>query len=65
MIPSDIDILITHGPPVGHGDLCQDGNRAGCVQLLHTIQQRIHPRYHVFGHIHEGKATNTMCDNDL
>ena len=24
-IPEDIDVLITHGPPIGHGDLCQLG----------------------------------------
>ena len=39
----------------GHGDLCTHGGRAGCVNLLLTIQQRVRPAYHVFGHIHEGK----------
>ena len=38
----------------GHGDACFDGMRAGCVELLSTIQQRVKPLYHVFGHIHEG-----------
>jgi len=52
-IPSDTDILVTHGPPLGFGDLCKRGNRAGCVDLLHTVQQRVKPKYHVFGHIHE------------
>lgn len=54
MIPSDTDILITHTPPVGHGDLCCSGVRAGCVELLSTVQNRVKPKYHVFGHIHEG-----------
>ncbi|XP_065359452.1 UPF0046 protein C25E10.12 [Calliphora vicina] len=53
-IPSDIDILVTHTPPVGHGDLCCSGVRAGCVELLTTIQKRVKPKYHVFGHVHEG-----------
>uniref|UniRef100_A0A1I8NXL7 Calcineurin-like phosphoesterase domain-containing protein n=1 Tax=Stomoxys calcitrans TaxID=35570 RepID=A0A1I8NXL7_STOCA len=53
-IPEDIDILVTHTPPVGHGDLCCSGVRAGCVELLTTIQKRVRPKYHVFGHIHEG-----------
>ncbi|XP_067012199.1 metallophosphoesterase domain-containing protein 1 isoform X2 [Anabrus simplex] len=53
-IPEDTDILITHTPPVGHGDLCCSGVRAGCVELLSTVQQRVKPKYHVFGHIHEG-----------
>ena len=26
----------------------------GCVDLLHTIQTRVRPKYHIFGHIHEG-----------
>lgn len=54
LIPSDVDILVTHGPPIGHGDLCRGGGRAGCVQLLQTVQERVRPKYHVFGHIHEG-----------
>lgn len=53
-IPSGVDILVTHTPPVGHGDLCCSGVRAGCVELLSSVQQRIKPKYHVFGHVHEG-----------
>ncbi|XP_039289427.1 UPF0046 protein C25E10.12 [Nilaparvata lugens] len=52
-IPSGTDILVTHTPPLGHGDLCCSGIRAGCVELLSTVQQRVQPKYHVFGHIHE------------
>lgn len=54
LIPENVDILLTHTPPVGHGDLVCSGIRAGCVELLNTVQQRIKPKYHVFGHIHEG-----------
>ncbi|KAI0224897.1 Metallophosphoesterase domain-containing protein 1 [Lamellibrachia satsuma] len=53
-IPEGIDVLVTHGPPVGYGDLCSSGLRAGCVELLSTIQHRVRPKFHVFGHIHEG-----------
>lgn len=53
-IPSDTDLLITHTPPLGHGDLCCSGVRAGCVELLSTVQKRVKPKYHVFGHVHEG-----------
>lgn len=53
-IPADIDLLISHTPPLGHGDLCCSGVRAGCVELLSTVQQRVKPKYHVFGHVHEG-----------
>lgn len=58
-IPSNTDILITHTPPIGHGDLCKNGMRAGCVELLSTIQQRVVPKYHIFGHIHEGYGITT------
>ncbi|KAB0385292.1 hypothetical protein FD755_000248, partial [Muntiacus reevesi] len=27
--------------------------RVGCVELLNTVQRRVQPRLHVFGHIHE------------
>ncbi|KAL1456244.1 hypothetical protein WDU94_000989 [Cyamophila willieti] len=53
-IPSDTDVLISHTPPIGHGDLCCTGLRAGCVELLNILQERVKPKYHVFGHIHEG-----------
>lgn len=52
MIPQDIDILITHGPPYGIGDRVYRGEKVGCQDLL-DIVQKIQPRYHVFGHIHE------------
>jgi len=59
IIPSDTDVLITHGPPIGRGDLCRTGNRAGCVNLLHQVQNRVQPRIHLFGHIHEDYGITT------
>lgn len=53
-IPEDTDVLVTHTPPVGHGDFCVYDCHVGCVELLGVIQRRVRPRYHVFGHIHEG-----------
>ncbi|XP_045585340.1 metallophosphoesterase MPPED2 [Procambarus clarkii] len=58
-IPVETDVLITHTPPIGHGDLCCTGVRAGCVELLSTVQTRVKPKYHVFGHIHEGYGVTT------
>ncbi len=52
LIPDDIDIIITHGPPAGIGDRTARGDSAGCQDLLEIIQ-KIQPRYHIFGHIHE------------
>ena len=54
LIPADSDIVLTHGPPLGHGDLCAGGQRAGCLDLLDELQKRVRPRFHVSGHIHEG-----------
>ena len=52
-IPTETDILITHGPPHKILDQCRDGYNAGCPILLKEIQTRIKPMYHIFGHIHE------------
>jgi len=52
MIPEKTDILVTHGPPHGIGDLTFSGHHVGCEDLLDRIRQ-IRPRLHVFGHIHE------------
>ena len=49
---------------IGHGDLCYHGGRAGCVNLLRTIQSRIKPKYHVFGHIHEGNTVHVHINLD-
>lgn len=65
-IPAETDVLITHGPPLGRGDLTKAGERAGCADLLAAIQ-RIQPRLHVAGHIHEGYSQSregaTLCVN--
>lgn len=52
LIPEDTDILVTHGPPYGLGDRCEDGRLVGCKKLLERIKV-VKPKYHLFGHIHE------------
>ncbi len=52
LIPDDTEVLITHGPPLGHCDVTHRGEAAGCADLLERIRQ-VRPRYHLFGHIHE------------
>lgn len=40
-IPPLVDILVTHGPPLGRGDRIGKGfarGRAGCAELLHAVQ---------------------------
>ena len=54
MIPADIDVLITHGPPYGILDeVPYRHEHVGCEELLPVVQ-RIKPRAHIFGHIHAG-----------
>ncbi|XP_076119780.1 metallophosphoesterase MPPED2-like isoform X1 [Alosa pseudoharengus] len=59
-IPKDIDILMTHGPPLGFGDsIHMAKERVGCVDLLNTVQKRVRPKLHAFGHIHEAYGIMT------
>lgn len=56
MIPAGVDILITHGPVYGLLDTVNIGakvDHVGCMNLLKTMD-RVKPRLHVCGHIHEG-----------
>ncbi len=50
-IPRGIDVLVTHGPPMGICDLTYDGEHVGCADLKKVVF-RVKPRLHVFGHIH-------------
>jgi predicted phosphohydrolase len=51
-IPRGVDVLITHGPPHGMGDMIWDQHRIGCEQLRARVRQ-VAPRLHLFGHIHQ------------
>ena len=63
LIPDDIDVLITHGPPHGILDMCPafptidnmpcEDVHVGCEEMAKAIP-RIKPKVHIFGHIHEG-----------
>lgn len=55
LIPEGVDVLVTHGPPAGHGDRCDDGRRVGCADLLEHLH-RVKPRVNLFGHIHEDRG---------
>ena len=50
-IPEDTDVLITHGPPLGIGDITYRGEQVGCYDLFHRVRV-VKPKIHVFGHIH-------------
>jgi len=51
-IPVGIDILLTHGPPKGHGGRTVYREDVGCADLAEAVM-KIKPIVHVFGHIHE------------
>ncbi len=63
LIPDDTDVLITHGPPHGILDECPEwisgwgrtrGTvHVGCEELAKALE-RVQPKVHIFGHIHEG-----------
>lgn len=54
LIPNDTDVLVTHGPPYGIFDETENEIRAGCENLRLAVIERVKPRIHCFGHIHEG-----------
>jgi len=68
MVPDDVDIIVTHGPPHGYGDVVENNasmdifsnhnqfERVGCKHARRLIDSRIeHPlKLVTFGHIHEG-----------
>ena len=80
LIPDDIDILITHGPPNGILDVVPrqgwDEN-SGCEELRKKVEKMAAKgrlKLHVFGHIHCGYGTHEQfgvrfvnasnCDED-
>lgn len=53
-IPDGIDILLTHGPPAGKCDYSKFQKwYIGCDSLREAVL-KVRPKYHVFGHNHEG-----------
>lgn len=61
-IPDKVDVLITHGPPLGILD-----ENIGCP-ILYKVVKEAKPEYHLFGHIHsEGErcmteGSTTFCN---
>lgn len=65
-IPEGLDILLTHGPMYGYGDVVEhpiwtrdDGDPHLGSRSLSEAVVRAAPRYHLFGHIHTGSHTPT------
>lgn len=73
-IPLGIDVLVTHGPPMGKLDWSIYSNEhVGCADLREAVK-RIQPRLHCFGHIHHSYGAMdfgptafvncSICDED-
>ena len=56
LIPDEIDVLVTHGPPAAILDRSVGGEDVGCRDLTEALR-RVRPRLHLFGHIHEAYGT--------
>lgn len=62
-IPDKTDILITHGPPKGILDVTRDMDsgepvHVGSKSLRRQVENRIRPRLHAFGHLHDEAGIN-------
>ena len=60
-IPSDTDVLITHGPPAGILDQVNESLAVGCGDLAWELE-RLTLKLHIFGHIHESYGQQTLND---
>jgi predicted phosphodiesterase len=59
LIPDDVQVLITHGPPHGMLDevLRPPGKHQGCEALRERLAALPQLQLHAFGHIHEAYGT--------
>lgn len=76
LIPSDTQVLVTHGPPNGILDKLDGpgGAHVGCEALLERLETLPRLQCHVFGHIHCGHGQQdwngvrfvnaSICDED-
>lgn len=52
----EVDILITHTPPLGYGDKDDHWGRLGCEQLTKRLLQKTKIKYNICGHIHPARG---------
>lgn len=61
-IPTELDVLITHGPPYQIlDDVGFPGGHQGCTELLKRLDV-VKPHTHIFGHLHEGYGHVSVQD---
>eukprot|EP00946_MAST-07B_sp_MAST-7B-sp1_P001856 g1856.t1 len=59
--PENVDVLVTHCPPLGILDVHRKGHHMGSSEILDCVQ-RVLPSVHLFGHCHDdgGVATGEI-----
>jgi Icc-related predicted phosphoesterase len=72
--PTDIDVLITHGPPAGIHDGGPLSFHSGSAHLARYVRRCWKLQLHIFGHVHEGYGESRLgevhfvnaasCDRD-
>jgi Icc-related predicted phosphoesterase len=65
-IPEGTDILMTHGPPLGHLDYTDRGTNVGCADLRDIIEFELNypPQVMIFGHIHYAYGEEILTRRD-
>ncbi len=67
LIPPDIDIVVCHGPPYGHGDHNGElgmGAHVGSTAMTEALE-RVQPRLAVCGHIHSGYGRYALGGTEI
>jgi len=62
LIPDNVNILVTHGPPFGILDVTNRMQGVGCEDLARRIKRLGYLQAHIFGHIHEGYGRYSLED---
>ena len=70
-VPENIDILLTHGPPHGCGDVCEDMHidgrfiHVGCTKQRKFLSERDDIKAVFCGHVHEGYGRYRYANIDV
>ena len=62
LIPTNTDVLITHGPPYTVLDKDRIGQSVGSPSLFYNVIDRIKPKIHCFGHMHNNYGVTSIND---
>lgn len=66
LIPDNVDILITHGPPYGMRDLTVRDEHVGSRSLLQRVERmKMPPRLWCWGHIHEAYGDGCIFNRSV